>query len=153
VYTVPNSLACAIDAAVGALERRHERLGFQLAVRSGKRDELGSARERLRRAAFGGVDMRLLVAIDGAIGPGAGRKRQGVGRRAGGHGEDRHFALEELGELPVQQCAVFVIAIRGGQSTIGGFERAHDLGRDGSHIVAAEAERNGAGMVIQVLHS
>src|SRR5439155_3075622 len=105
------------------------------------------------RAAFGGMDMRVLVAIDGTVGTSASRKRQGVGSRAGGHRKHRHLGLEQVGELPVQQGAVFVVAIGGCQPVIGGIERAQDLGCDGGHVVAAETERNGGWIVVHVGHS
>ena len=141
------------DATPGLAQRRRQCRRFELAMGAGKRDELRPAGERFRRAAFGGVDVRFLVAIDGTIGTSAGRKRQGVGRRAGGHRKHRHLGLEQVGELPVQQGAVFVVAIGCSQSAIDGLERAQDLGCDGGHIVAAEIERNGAGTVIHVGHS
>jgi hypothetical protein len=113
---------------------------------------IGPAGERFRRAAFGRIDMRFLVAIDGTVGTSASRERQGVGSRAGGHRKHRHLGLEQIGELPVQQGAVFVVAIRCSQPVIGGVDRAQDLGRDGGHVVAAESERDG-GTVIHVGHT
>ena len=104
-------LAVMDDAFREPRHRRRERLRRELAARPVEADDLDAAAEEFRRAGFVDEDVRLAVAEDDAARPGIGRQAKRVRRRAGRHEEDRHLALEELAEAPLDRLGEVVAAV------------------------------------------
>ena len=72
-----------MDDALGKLAKRPvEGLKRNLRMRPAERDQLGAAGEEFRRTALVAMDVRLVMAKDGAMGGAQDRQRQGVGGRA-----------------------------------------------------------------------
>ena len=100
-----------MDVALGiALDRPGQCVGRVLAVAALDADDLGAA-EELRCAGLVDIDVRVAVAEDDAAGARIVGDAEGVGRRPGADQEDRHLALEQLGEALCQAAGEVVIAI------------------------------------------
>src|SRR4051794_5909063 len=97
--------------AMPAAEDTCEAGGREFATGAGYRDDLAAAREKFRRAAFVGVDVRHLVANDAVVAPAKLGERQRIGRRAVEYKEDRALRREELVDQPLRARGPLVIAV------------------------------------------
>jgi hypothetical protein len=137
-------LALVIVESARVTQRVLEDRRVDLGVRTFEADELGAAAVELRRAALVRVEMRLRVAVHGAVGRCELRDGERVRGRAGDDGIELELGLEDLAETRAQPLRDRIVAVAACHAVVGARERCEDLGRDAGFVVAVEvASRHG----------
>ena len=114
---------------------------IELAVGARQVDQLGAAGEQFGRTAFVDIDVRQLVAIDGAVGRRHDRQRKRIRGGAGGDGKHRRVGLEQLADELLDAPREVVIAVAHGRARVGRGQRRHDLRRHAGDVVTAEVHQ------------
>ena len=125
-------------SAPSTVERAHQGSWCDLAAFAAKRNELDTAAEEFRRAAFVRCDMRILVTEDRAPGRSEMRERERIGCCPGCHEKHRDLALEKLAQALLDARGPGVATIGEHLAFIRAGDRRNDFRRDAGCIVARE---------------